>query len=84
MKTIKGYHDLYLKCEVLLLANVLFRNNNWKHYGLCPNHYWSAPGLCWDVMLKITKVRSKLIKDPGMYIFFEKVTMGGIYYIFNR
>ena len=26
MKTIKGYADLYLKCEVLLLANVLFRS----------------------------------------------------------
>ena len=25
MKTMKGYHDLYLKCDVLLLANV-FKN----------------------------------------------------------
>ena len=34
MKTIKDYHDLYLKCDVLLLADVFekFRNNSLKNY----------------------------------------------------
>ena len=47
MKTIKDYHDLYLKCDVLLLTDLFekFRNNSLKHYGLCPSHYLSAPGL---------------------------------------
>ena len=37
MKTMKDYHDLYLKCDVLLLADVFekFRNNSLKNYGLC-------------------------------------------------
>ena len=37
MKTMKDYHDLYLKCDVLLLADVCekFRNNSLKNYGLC-------------------------------------------------
>ena len=37
MKTIKDYYDLYLKCDVLLLADVFetFRNNSFKNYGLC-------------------------------------------------
>ena len=37
MKTMKDYHDLYLKRDALLLAGVLekFRNNSLKNYGLC-------------------------------------------------
>ena len=36
MKTMKDYHDLYLKCDVLLLADVFdtFRNNSLKNYEL--------------------------------------------------
>ena len=47
MKTMKDYHELYLTCYVLLLADVFekFRNINLKNYGLCPSHYLSAPGL---------------------------------------
>ena len=47
MKTMKDYHDFYLKRAVLLLADVLekFRNNNLKNHGLYPSHYVSTPGL---------------------------------------
>ena len=40
-KTMKGYHGLYLKCDVLLLAGVFerYRNNSLKNHGLCPSHY---------------------------------------------
>ena len=57
MKAIKGYHDLYLKYDVLLLAVMFekFRNNSLKNYGLCPSHYLSAPGLSCDAMLKMKK-----------------------------
>ena len=43
MKTMKDYHDLYLKCNVLLLADVFekFRNNSLKNYGLCLIHCFS-------------------------------------------
>ena len=46
MKTVKDYHDLYLKCGVLLLADVFekIRNNSLKNYG-CPSHYLSAAAL---------------------------------------
>ena len=35
----KDYHDLYLKCNVLLLTDVFekCRTNSLKNYGLCPN-----------------------------------------------
>ena len=57
MKTMKDYQDLYLKFDILLLANVFekFRNNSLKNYGLYPSHYFSAPGLSLEAMLKIKK-----------------------------
>ena len=60
-----------------------FRNNSLKNYGLCPSHYLSAPGLNWDVMVEMTKIKLELIPDPEMYIFFEKCTRDRISYIFN-
>ena len=46
-KTMKDYHHLHLKCDVLLLADVFekFRNNSLKNYVLCPSQYLSVPGL---------------------------------------
>ena len=74
MKTIKDYYKLYLKCDILLLADAIekFRNNSLKNYGLCPSHYLSAPGLSWETMLKVTKIKLELIPDPDMYIFWER------------
>ena len=44
----------------------------------------SAPGLIWNAMLRMNKIRFELIPNPDMYIFFEKGTRGGISYISNR
>ena len=81
----KYSHDLYLKCDVLLLDDVLekFWNNSLNNCGLCPSHYLSAPGLRWDVILKMTKIELELIPVPDMYIFFGRGT-SGISYISNR
>ena len=58
MNTLKDYHDLYLKTDVLLLADVFetFIKTCLNYYGLDPCHYFSAPGLSWDGMLKTTKI----------------------------
>ena len=85
MKTMKDYHDLYLKCDVLLLVDVLnFTNNSLKNFGLYPRHYLSSSSLSLDAMLKMTKTELELIPDPDMYIFSEKDTGGGVSYISNR
>ena len=78
MKTMKDYHNLYLKCDVLLLADVFERliNNSLKNYGLCPSHYLSAP------MPNMTKVELGLIPDRDMYMFFEKGTRGRVFLYF--
>ena len=66
MKAMQYYYDLYLKCDVLLLADIFAkcRNNSIKNYGLCASHYLSAPALSWDPMLSMTKVKLELIPDP--------------------
>ena len=85
-KTMKDYHDLYLKSDVLLLAYVFekIRNNSLKNYGLCPSHYLIEAGFSWDAMLKMTKVKLELIADPDMYIFFEKGKRCGISNRYNK
>ena len=52
------YSDLYLKTDVILLAEVFenFRNNCLAAYELDPAHYYTTPGLSWDAMLKNTQV----------------------------
>ena len=56
MKTMKDYHNLHLKCYVLLLADVFenFKNNSLKTYELCLSHNSSTPTLHWDELLNIT------------------------------
>ena len=41
------YHDLYLRTDVALLANVYeaFRDTCLKHYKLDPAHFYTSPGL---------------------------------------
>ena len=80
MKTMKDDHDLYLKCDILLLDDVFekCRNNSLNNYGLYPSYYLSAPCKSWDAMLRMTNIELELIPDPDIYIFFEKVTRGGI------
>ena len=80
---IKDYHNLYLKIDIFLLADVFkkFRNNSLKYYGLCPSHYLSALALRWDAMLNMTKVELELIPDAVIYLFFKKGLSDGISYI---
>ena len=86
MKAMKDYYDLYLKCDVLLLANVFekFRNRCIENYGLCTSHYLIAPALSWDAIFNMTKVELDLISDVDMHLFFEQGRRGGVSYISKR
>ena len=46
MKNIGSYHDLYLKTDLLLLADVFkkFINRPLEFYTLDPSYYFSSPG----------------------------------------
>ena len=85
-KTMGDYHDLYLRTDTLLLADVMteFRKTCKKAYGLEALHYYTSPGLAWDAMLKITKVKLDFISDPNMYMMIEKGIRGGISTVMKR
>ena len=70
----------------MLWADVLemFITKFLKTYGLDPCHYFSSPGLSWDVMLKMTGLKSEKISDIEKYLFIEKILRGGISYIGKR
>ena len=74
MQTMGDYHDLYLKTDVLLLADVFenFRKKCLEYNGLDPAHYYTAPGLSWDAALKMTKVNLELLDDIGMHLMVQK------------
>ena len=55
-----------------------------NHYGLDPARYFSAPGLAWDVTLKITKVQIELLSDPDMLLMIEGGIRVGIATISHR
>ena len=86
MKNMGGYHDLFLKKDALLLADVFekFIDACLKYYKLDPYHYFSAPGLSWDAMLKMTGIKLEEVSDIDQYLFTEKGTRGEISYIAKR
>ena len=85
-KTIRDYHDLYLKSDVLLLTDVFenFRKTCVHHYKLDPVHYYTSPGLAWDACLKETGQQLQLLHDYDMLMMFERGIRGTITHISKR
>ena len=85
-KKFKDYHELYLKVDTLLLADIFenFRNTCMNTYQLDPVHYFTAPGLSFDSLLKYTKIKLDYIKDVDIQLFIEKGICGGISTIVHR
>ena len=68
------YHDLYLRTDVVLLANMFeaFRDTCLKHYKLDPAHFYTSPGLAWKACLKHTGIMLELLTNPDMLLMFER------------
>ena len=86
MRNMGDYHDHYFKKDVLLLTHVFkkFIDTCLKYYRLDPCHYFSALGLSWDAMLKMTGIKLENISDIDQFLFIQKGTRGGISYIAKR
>ena len=78
-KIIMDYHDLYLKTDVLLLADVCqeFCNICHEKFGLDPFNYYTAPGFAWDCALNKSGLKLEALSDVDMYLFFEQGIRGG-------
>ena len=77
--TLLDYHNLYLKTDVLLLADSFekYRNFFLEHHQVDPCYCFSAPGLTWQCGLKYTEVELELLTDYDQLLMFEKGIRGG-------
>lgn len=68
-KNLLDYTELYVRSDRLILSDTFenFRKICKTIYGLDLCHYYTAPGLSFDVMLKTTKTWLELIPDVDMY-----------------
>ena len=82
IKNLGEYHDLYLKSDTLLLADVFenFRKMFLKIYHLDPVKFISALGLAWQAGLKKTEVKLELLTELliDMLLMVEKGIRGEI------
>ena len=79
IKNLGEYHNLYVKIDTLLLADIFedFRNMCLDIYELDPTYFVSAPGLAWKACLKKTKVELELLTDYDMILMIGEGIRGG-------
>ena len=80
IKNVGEYHDLYLRSDTLLLADVFenLRDISIKVYGLDPAYFLSVPRLAWQACLKKTGVKLEILKDVDVLLMIGKGIRGGI------
>jgi hypothetical protein len=85
-KTFQDYHDLYLKADVLLLADVFenFRKTSIENYTLDPSNFITAASYAWSCMLLKPGVELDLITDPKILDIFERSKRGGLTFVGSK
>ena len=85
-KTIQDYMEIYLKTDVMLLADIFenFRSNCLEYYDLDPVKYYSLPHFTMDAFLRQSNFTLELLTDVDQYLFFSKGIRGGLSMIAKR
>ena len=75
-KNLGEYHDLYIKTNVILLANMFeaFRGTCLEYYQLDLAHFYMWPGLAWQVCLKKTGIKLELLTNLDMLLIRGGIT----------
>ena len=91
-QNLKDYHEIYLKTDVLLLADIFenFRYNMIEKYYLDPLYSYTSPAYSWDACLSIPynqkghKINFELLTDANIFNMIENNMRGGISMVKNR
>ena len=77
---VKDYHMIYLKCDVLLLADIFqnFRKTCLEYYKLEPLNYITSPGPSNDAMLLTSEVELEVISDAKVLDVIKRQKRGGL------
>ena len=80
IRNLGEYHDLYVKLDTALLADVFenFRDKHIETDKLDPAYFLTTPGLSWWACLKKTGVKLELLTDENMFLTYEEGIRGGI------
>ena len=85
-KNFYEYTILYNHTDTLILAEIMmvYRKVIQDHFQMDINHFLGIPGLSFNIMLKISKVKLELISNPEVCNFFRKSIRGGMSFIATR
>ena len=73
------YTLLYNHTDTLLLSEIMmvYRKVIQDHFQMDINHFLGIPGLSFNIMLKISRIKFELISDPKMSKFLKSPKEGG-------
>ena len=86
LDNVGDYHDLYVKSDTLLLADVFenSRDINIRVYELDSAHFVSLPGLAWQACSKKTNIELEVLTDYDMLLMAEEGIRSGICYSIHQ
>ena len=85
-KNFYEYTILYNHTDTLILAEIMmvYRKIIQDNFQMDINHFLGIPGLSFNIMLKISKVKLELISNPKICNFFRNSIRGGMSFIVTR